>query len=228
MDILFYPEMNPGLDYLIGFLLMGLDGVGLLPQGKGILLMVGLSFLFYLVGLFVHIRGIRRLNEEIKLNFLTSVKMYLDNVVYLSKVDRGIVVKFHNGGGMMNMVNNKISIIAESNSVHLRSVKNDYQKYEVDQAYKNMLSNLREDKILIYDVLNMDDGFLKRRYMMEGIKVTVIFYLVEGRGVEFFGSFSSVLDFNEFMIDSNYSIIENRINKIRILFKEAVNDKINV
>jgi hypothetical protein len=175
MDILFYPEMNPGLDYLIGFLLMGLDGVGLLPQGKGILLMVGLSFLFYLVGLFVHIRGMRRLNEEIKLNFLTSVKMYLDNVVYLSKVDRGIVVKFHNGGGMMNMVNNKISIIAESNSVHLRSVKNDYQKYEVDQAYKNMLSNLREDKILIYDVLNMDDGFLKRRYMMEGIKVTVIF-----------------------------------------------------
>jgi hypothetical protein len=139
-----------------------------------------------------------------------------------------MVVKFHNGGGMMNMVNNKISIIAESNSVHLRSVKNDYQKYEVDQAYKNMLSNLREDKILIYDVLNMDDGFLKRRYMMEGIKVTVIFYLVEGRGVEFFGSFSSVLDFNEFMIDSNYSIIENRINKIRILFKEAVNDKINV
>jgi hypothetical protein len=46
--------------------------------------------------------------------------------------------------------------------------------------------------------------------------------------LNFLDPFSSVLDFNEFMIDSNYSIIENRINKIRILFKEAVNDKINV
>jgi len=165
------------------------------------------------------IRKKLRVGEIAKLE--VDIQNILDNAVFRTLADRALLIKLHNGGLLLAGVPKYITILQESNSDNLKSVKKDFQQFKVDPSYMQMIDTLVREGIYIQEVVRMPEGFLKRRYEYEGIKATVIFSIAQTKNGFYYGSISTTKSFADFIGSHEYAALESIVNTIRNKYKKA-------
>jgi len=158
---------------------------------------------------------------EVRINSL------LTKIVSETPVDRAVVIKLHNGGSKLQTgITKYITVINERHNGNVMEVYRDFQHYPIDANYMLMIHRLVQDKLIIVDTKKMPEGLLKRRYNLDGIKSSIIFYIRETDGGLYYGSFSSTSTLEEITTDQAFARIENTIEKLRWHFKDAASKKI--
>lgn len=156
-----------------------------------------------------------------------QINALLGWIVSETPADRAIIIKLHNGGSKLQTGMTKyISVINERHNKNVMEVAKDFQHYPIDANYMQMIHKLLSEKIIVANVDSMPEGMLKRRYRLDGLKCAIIFYLRETDGGLYYGSFASTYTLEEITTDENFARIENTIQKIRHLFREASHKKI--
>jgi hypothetical protein len=183
----------------------------------------------FVAGIIAHIINMR-IRRKLRVGKIAELEVktqnILDSAVYKTLADRALLIKLHNGGKIFAGVQKYITVLQETNSDELKTVKEDYQNFKTDRAYMEMINTLLTEGVFIQEVHRLPEGLLKRRYEMEGIKATVIFSISQTNNGFYFGSFSTTKSFSDFIGSHEYTILETRISKLRNIYKQAKKDKI--
>ena len=148
-----------------------------------------------------------------------EIEALLYKIEQETKVDRALVLKFHNGGPkMFSGVAKYTSVITESHSPTLSSIKQLIQNFPVDRSFMNLLIKLNTDKQLAVDVNQLDEGSLKRRYIQDGCKTAMLVELVYTESGLYFLDLSGKSDF---ILSEGFTKVEQLANRIRNIYQIA-------
>lgn len=183
--------------------------------------MIGAS----LVGIIAY-NIVKKSKDESRLSLVSKIEVECDNIldsaVYRTQTDRALIIKIHNGGSKMYVgVSKYASITQESHNDKLPSIKKDFQKFKVDKDDMGMIHTLISDGLVILETSRMPPSMLKRRHELDGVKSSIIYKIRETEFGFYYGSFSSTIEYNEFIGSHEYSILEAEINKLRNIYAEA-------
>lgn len=105
----------------------------------------------------------------------------LNRVVLDTPIDRALLLVARNGGEYKYG-----SVMLEIDSNNVPEIKGDFKDYPLDRQYINMLNDLKEKGALVIATEQISDGsYLKRRYTVDGIKGTYLFFLAEVKNTGF-------------------------------------------
>lgn len=149
----------------------------------------------------------------------------LDNIISTTPLDRCVVAKVHNSGGEL-MVGVKMYISADFEGTSISSVHDDWQRYNVDRGLDYILNQLLKDKVVIEEVAKLKDSFLSRRLELDNQKTLLGFHLKDTQYASYIVLASSSAPVEKVMLSSNYSKIETKIHRLRMLYEKAAKSKI--
>lgn len=162
-----------------------------------------------------------------KFDNVPEIQYIIDRVIASSAVDRFLILKTENGGGKPRLGSHLYSsVMYESTSKELKSVKDDYQRLLVDDIYVRMLSDIGLGVPNKLKVVDMKDGILKNIYKVEGVSYSEVHYIGETDNTFFYLSVGTTNENNTFDDPMDRVEIEIAISKVRNIFKKVVNDNI--
>lgn len=159
-------------------------------------------------------RLISKPSKEIK----KIVRIYdeMHKVVELTEVQRFIIFKAHNGGGLIRTNTPLfISALHEDYSSPFTSVKANYQQISIDGEYIRTLSAICEDKVIKFKTSEMKDGLLKDIHIAEGIRYAEIYFLGQDRKNLYFTSIASAWEDGWSKDPEQELVVKLAINTIR-------------
>ena len=160
-------------------------------------------------------------------NIELQARFGMDKIINDTLVDRALIIKVHNGGSKLFVgVSKYISIIEEAHSSKILPVISDFQKFPIDREYMEMIRRLLEDSIYVVNVSTMKESTLKRVYIKDGLKSSILYPLIGSELGFYFVSFSSTSNDFEVLDSSEFSTIEIELNKIKLLYKKAADLKL--
>lgn len=107
-------------------------------------------------------------------------------------VERFLVLKAHNGGGIIKPSGDLyVTVLYEDYTHPFSSIKADYQRVEVDKEYAKMLLDLLSSKKIVLQTEELENGLLKTVYQNYGIKEGIIHYLGQDKKSVYFSSAGS-------------------------------------
>lgn len=127
--------------------------------------------------------GIRFLNNIFvtprdQVKKIVTIYDTMHRIVEDSPVERFLILKAHNGGGVIKP-NTPIysSVIFEDYTHPFRSVKDQYQKLQADEEYLRLLVDVISKKRVVLKTNELSPGLLKTIYDGEGVKYSEICFL---------------------------------------------------
>lgn len=106
----------------------------------------------------------------------------LHRVVENTNVQRVLIMKAHNGGGLIRPDTPLyVTVLYEDYTHPLTSIKADYQKIEVDEPYVRLLMDLILQKNVSLDVGVLKPSILKISYDSQAIKYAEMYYIRQNR-----------------------------------------------
>lgn len=119
----------------------------------------------------------------------------MHRIVQETKVQRLLVLKAHNGGGVIKPSGDLyISTVYEDYRSPFESIKADYQRIEADKHYAKMLLELIQNKKIRYTTDRMPSGLLKNVYTNLCITHSVIYYIGQDKKNIYFASCATSTD----------------------------------
>lgn len=139
----------------------------------------------------------------------------LHRVINQTSVERILVYKAHNGGGVIKPDTPLYStVLYEDYEAPLPSVKDQYQKLELpENAIRLLLSTCLEKKVKV-KVEQLEQGIMRDLYEGDGVAYTEIFYLGQGKKAVYFCSVATSKESWENDAYQN-SIINIAVNAIK-------------
>lgn len=168
----------------------------------------------------VSYRFVRKLLSDSRIVQIANLEItsqnILDDLILSTLCQRSINIKLHNGGDKLYAnVSKYISIIQEGKNSPLGQVIDDFQYYEVDERYMQMIQRLLKERRIILYTHEMPPGFLKRQYERDGITITILTYLSETDSGLYFNSSSSNHAPHDYLDSKNYAGIEIALNHMK-------------
>ena len=146
-------------------------------------------------------------NLKSQLSSLVLLYDTLQKLVTETGIDRGLILRTSNGGGIPTFKTPiYFSITHEVHSEKVKGIKGKYQSIQADRDYVALIIKLMEDKVVDLEIDKMPDSLLKNAYEAEGIKFARIIYLSEDDKGVYYMSLSSL-----------NAIIENPSEKVTYL-----------
>jgi hypothetical protein len=188
------------------------------------LLTVIIAFGFFTGTFLLH--RIYKLKQAEKLllieNFRAEIKSVLSECILKTPTDRGILINFHNGGGLITLKTNKyISVCFEKNTPRLPAIIEDWQRVPADEEYLMFVQKLLKDKMVVLQTSRMQPGKLKRAYTTAGITSSIVLLLIQNETNIIYLSFSSVGDFQHFVTPEVLSHLEIKAARVTNVLLEA-------
>lgn len=175
---------------------------------------------YILIGQFRYLISKKKLNSV--LAFEIAAQSVLDQAIQLPMIDRALILKAHNGGKMEFAYSFRyISVLYEGASQTTSVIKNAYQSYPMDKAYKLFINKLITDKQVFYQTRTEDVGMLQRAYNHDEIETANMYILALTKDAVYFCSFSSKLKPGGFLNSPDYVIMEQLANKLMQLHRTA-------
>lgn len=140
----------------------------------------------------------------------------LHRLIDETKVQRVLIFKAHNGGGFIKPDTPLyVSSLYEDYIHPLDSIRNDYQKMELDEDYVRMLRDLSVKKMLRINVKSLKAGLLKNSYARDGVTYAEMYYLCQNRKNLYFCSIVTTIEGENFDTPIQRSTISLVINNIK-------------
>lgn len=151
-----------------------------------------------------------------KKQIMKVIRIYdaMHKVIQETNVERFMVFKAHNGGGVINPTGNLyVSVIYEDYDHPFVSMKDNYQKLSVDVPYAKILVEVIQYKKIDYNTEQMPDCILRQIYVNEGVKRSFIYYLGQDRKNIYFCSCATSHEQIErkILVDVGVNIIKQNI-----------------
>lgn len=166
--------------------------------------------------------NVRRKKHHESYKVLASLYGHMNGLMSDTEASRVLLLSNANGGGYPNLNNpRKSSIKHECYATDVHSIKDTWQRQELDEAYTKVLLEMLEkpNKVLWIHTDQMDSGMLKDLYVANGIKSAVIAYVFASKNEFFYLSISFKHDMSELQVDSKINnCIRAKVNAIRNLF----------
>jgi hypothetical protein len=172
---------------------------------------------FFEIGLEIF-KFIARLISKPSKQIKKIVRIYdeMHRVVELTEVQRFIIFKAHNGGGLIRTNTPLfVSALHEDYSAPFTSVKETYQQVSVDGEYIRMLSAICENKSVKLKTSEMKEGLLKDIYVAEGVRYAEIYFLGQDRKNLYFTSIASAWEDGWSKDPEQELVVKLAINSIR-------------
>jgi hypothetical protein len=141
----------------------------------------------------------------------------MHEVLGYTDVQRFIIFKAHNGGGLIKPNTPLyVSALFEDFTAPFDSVRDKYQKIEVDEEYIRMLAYVCRQKVFVAKPEELkDDSLLKQVYHLDGVKYSEIYYLGQDKRNLYFCSCVSSTEEAWQHNDAQKATINLAINSIR-------------
>lgn len=150
---------------------------------------------------------------------LHKVYEILQIIIRESAVNRAVILKLENGGGIPKLGSTLYSsVVFESCKLPLTTIKEHWQKQRIDEAYVRMMVKLNKAGELEILADDLEDGILKTLYQAAGIKKARIYKIAEKENRYIYASlnYSNLHDDSANALD----IIRFSINELRRLFEK--------
>ncbi len=163
-----------------------------------------------------------RERKQSRITEITKMDIEVEAVLYQIEQetagDRALVLKFHNGGTVIySGVNKYTSVIAESHSPALNSIRQLVQNFPVDRGYLPIMNKLSIEKQVALDVPQMEESAVRRRYIQDGCKSALLVELIQTESGLYFLDVSSKKE--NFVMDDTYSKLEQLANRLRNIYR---------
>lgn len=151
------------------------------------------------------------------LSSLSKVHQAMNTVIQKSSVDRFLLLKGSNGGGIPHPGRPFYSTVIHSvhDDPNYQDLTQIYNKVKVDGEYINMLIRVLSGEVVKFRTEEMTPSLLKNFYKMEGVEYAEIFLLAHSKTEIWFVSIATHNSQNDFQSDKERGIIELAVNEIR-------------
>lgn len=150
---------------------------------------------------------------------ISKVFQALDDVVRKTRVQRFLIFKGSNGGGIPKPgCPFYVSLIYEEHKDKNKSLRDKYSNLSVDGSYIDMLIHLYKNGSVKLRVEDMPVGLLKTLYQGEGIKYSEIYFLGNSDKEILFCSVATNTGVETFDTPSDRAEIEIAVNHLKNIF----------
>jgi len=153
-----------------------------------------------------------------------EVYRLMNKILQETHAKRVMILKTQNGGGKPRTgAHIYASVLYEDFTLPFHSVLNDYQRIRVDKEYISILQNIAQDErgresIIVKD---MPLSLLRSIYEKEGVAMSQIFYLAEGKNAFYYMSVATNDEgMNEMASDAEQLSIRITVDQLRQIFKK--------
>lgn len=151
-----------------------------------------------------------------QINKVVRIYDSLHRLIEETKIQRILIIKAHNGGGLIKPDNSLyISVLYEDYTHPLDTIRNDYQKIEVDEEYVRMLRDLSFKKYLRININGLKSGMLKDAYQKDDIRHAEAHFLGQDRRNVYFCTLVTTEEGEEFDSPLQRATISVVINSIK-------------
>lgn len=120
-------------------------------------------------------------------------QVILDVMIVENFCDRVLIFKFYNGGGKVVVGKFKyVSVFFEVYNDKVKSIRNEFQNYEVDFEYILFIQCVYMYCKVDYIIVDMYSFMFCRCYELDNIIVVYVFFFIEIKGGMYYGSFSII------------------------------------
>jgi hypothetical protein len=133
-----------------------------------------------------------------------------------TKVQRLIISRTHNGGGVIHPTTPLyLSAIYEDYSHPLGSLKESLQKLQLDEAFLRVILELCQKKIIRLKVADMERGVVKTIYESENVKFVEFRYIMQDRKNVYIASYATTEEGETFDTPWQQSVLNFSANVIK-------------
>ena len=120
----------------------------------------------------------KKSNTTTTINAIAKIYQAMSSVIAETSVERFIVFKVENGGGIPRVgANIYISALMELHEDPNHSIFDNYQRIRADASYITMLAHILSNGNKKFVVSEMEDSLLKSIYLTEKIKYSEVYHL---------------------------------------------------
>ena len=127
------------------------------------------------------IRTLRRTHHKKSLINISRVYELLGKIVNETKMDRALILYTTNGGGVPHVgARLYASVLYEVTNDHIKSVKDEFNRVEVDETYVDLLVQVNNQRHgVILETMSMRPGLLQSIYFREKITTSFVVRLAD-------------------------------------------------
>lgn len=164
----------------------------------------------------VSFRVLRRSRVAMVSAYDIKCQAILDVMIAENLCDRALILKFHNGGGKVVAGKSKYaSVLFEAHNDKVKSVRNEFQNYEVDPEYILLIQRVHMHRKVDHVTADMHSSMLRRRYELDNITAAHVPFFIETKGGMYYGSFSTTGPPDIWRGGKQFARLETLINQLR-------------
>lgn len=169
---------------------------------------------------FLKIFTLRRRRAQDQIKKVVEIYDIMNGIIHDTDVERILVFKGHNGGGLIKPGSELYSsCIYEEFVQPFKSVKTIYQNLPLDKEYVKILLDICSNKEVKIRTENLPDCFLKNIYLSENVKESHLYYLYQDKKSVYYCSLATSKDVNNLNTPAQVVAKTIGIKRIREIMK---------